>query len=276
MVQKYQARREAIAAIISATAAWQLDPQATDQQKAAREAHFTTLRKFAKSSEAEYIQCLVMFQYGADNLDLISQADSTSSLLPPELRKKLETRKKEDAKLKSKTEAEKDKKSEDKGKYYGGSSSYRYRSPYKRSTPYSPFPQFLGGSEPGPFTQRSTYNSEFPPSPFRDPGRNFQYPHNLGAENLNQTSVFKPHEYYPTHSPDRYSRNYYGDSRELQIRKANTRCGNCDEYGHWHRDNVCKPEDVARKLAKLQAQDPQFHAAAEMEALRLTHVPQGN
>ena len=50
MVQKYQARREAIAAIISATAAWQLDPQATDQQKAAREAHFTTLRKFAKSS----------------------------------------------------------------------------------------------------------------------------------------------------------------------------------------------------------------------------------
>ena len=30
-----------------------------------------------------------------------------------------------------------------------------------------------------------------------------------------------------------------------------------------------------RKLAKLQAQDPQFHVTAEMAALRLTQAPQG-
>ena len=36
---------------------------------------------------------------------------------------------------------------------------------------------------------------------------------------------------------------------------------------------MCDPVDVARKLAKLQTKDPQFHAAAEATAMGIMHQP---
>ena len=79
------------------------------------------------------------------------------------------------------------------------------------------------------------------------------------TETMNPTVVFKPSTLYQTYpmTADQSSRSSFGESHELQLRKANSRCGKCNVFGHWHRDNVCKPEDIARKMAKLQAQDPQ-------------------
>ena len=147
--------------------------------------------------------------------------------------------------------------------------------PYKnRYTLYhnalSSWPEVTGV---GSILQTGNYNYSSQPTLYGG------FPNVMTTENLNPTAVFKPSTLYPTFpmSADQYSRGSFGDSHELQLRKANSRCGKCDAFGHWYRDNVCKPEDIARKMAKIKAQDPQYHAAAEASALRLTQFPsQGN
>ena len=85
-------------------------------------------------------------------------------------------------------------------------------------------------------------------------------------------SMFKPSPWYSGPPPLHQGQNSY-NSRDLQERKKNSKCGRCDIYGHWHGDNKCKPEDVERKLAKLSLRDSQYHA--EAAALRLTqHHPE--
>ena len=32
----------------------------------------------------------------------------------------------------------------------------------------------------------------------------------------------------------------------VEVDEANSKCARCHVYGHWHRDGLCKPEDVAR------------------------------
>lgn len=39
----------------------------------------------------------------------------------------------------------------------------------------------------------------------------------------------------------------------LDIDKTNSQCARCEAYGHWHRDGLCKPEDVAR-VSYMRAQ----------------------
>ena len=84
------------------------------------------------------------------------------------------------------------------------------------------------------------------------------------------TNPFQPSTWYqgPLHSTQARQ-----DSRDVQERKKNSKCGWCDQFGHWYGDNMCDPVDVARKLAKLQAKDPQTHTAAELTALGLIHQP---
>ena len=93
-MQKYHIRRETITAVIATTSTWQLDPTATDQQRQVCEDQLMAHRKIAKSAESDYIQHLMKFQYGADSIDLLPQENS-NSLVPPDIREKLEAKKKE-------------------------------------------------------------------------------------------------------------------------------------------------------------------------------------
>ena len=104
------------------------------------------------------------FQYGADSIDLLPQENSNLLVLP-DIRKKLEAKKKEEAKLKTKLAAEKEKKPEYSNRYYNGTYA-RYSLPYKnRYTLYhnalSSWPEVTGV---GSILQTGNYNYNSQPT----------------------------------------------------------------------------------------------------------------
>ena len=295
---------------------WVLPPTASNQDKKAKEDQLKALRKLARTAEAEYLQLLVTFQYGEEGAGALPEAESYS-LVPPEVKKKLELKKKEDLKMKRKDEEsarKQDPTSRARESY--GSSRYRpvYR-PRPNSYPeagghpypgagsgagqglysragYTPYPAQSYNQYPG--NGLSTSSSYYPHNSFQGQGLQapgiqegwiaqpqigfppqYAAPQGFsGAANypVGGASLFKPSPWYAGLPPPPPVQNSYS-SRELQERKKNSKCGRCDVYGHWHGDNMCRPEDVERKLAKLALRDGQYHA--EATALRLIqHQPE--
>ena len=138
------------------------------------------------------------------------------------------------------------------------------------SSSFSPYNSFQGQVLQAPGPQGgwiATPQDGFPPQYAAPQGFS-------GATNYpaGGASLFKPSPWYTGLPPSPPAQNPYS-SRELQEWKKNSKCGRCDAFGHWHGDNMCKPEDVERKLAKLALRDSQCHA--EATALRLIqHQPE--
>ena len=297
LVQKYHTRKDLVASLLSLNKALILDPLASNEQKKTRTDQLSVLRKLAKTAAAEYLQSLVRFQYGEEVWDVLPDTP-TFSLVPPEMKKKLESLQK--ATKKAKADAgEREMKQDNSYKYRDsyGTGSNRFRAS-KRYSPYpggfnnynqqSPnygfsdhhnvqgayLPQAAppGWAMPGqPSTP--TYNINPSGGPYStgtpNPGRGFN-PYGNFFPPDGSTNPFQPSTWYqgPLHSTQARQ-----DSRDVQERKKTSKCGRCDQFGHWYGDNMCDPMDVARKLAKLQAKDPQTHAAAEITALGLIHQP---
>jgi hypothetical protein len=92
---------------LSTKAAWTLPPDATEAQKAAKETQMKMLRQIANKADSDYLHFLVKFQYGEEGTGLLPSSDSFS-LVPPEMKKKLENMKQERLKLKRKDSIDSD------------------------------------------------------------------------------------------------------------------------------------------------------------------------
>ena len=336
LVQKYKTRKDTIASLLATSSAWILSPTATDAEKKSKADQLKLLRKLARTAETEYLQCLVSFQYGEEGVGALPESESYS-LVPPEVKKKLDAKKKDDLKMKKKDEelakkqdfASKARETYSQGQFrykpaykprynsYAGSGSGIYASSpasqsfnnhpgnglqapgiqggwlpsYQGGFPQQPFfspqgfssyaPGAVSSYAPGPSVYALGMSSYAPGPSAHAPGVSAYVP---GVSNyaLGTTAggsvPFKPSPWYS--GPPSLQQGQPGyNSRELQERKRNSKCGRCDTYGHWHGDNLCKAEDVERKMAKLQLRDAQYQA--EASALRLTHhqedeQPQGN
>ena len=261
------------------------------------------MRKVAKTAEEEYLQSLVKFQYGAEGIDILPETEKFS-LVPVELKKKLEAGKKESEKIKKK-ESEDKAKREDiaaKAREFYGSGPNRFRSSFKhRYNPYSGLTNYSSGSFnngmgsgsslavpgglmslTGPqsygFVSRSDGNPGYTGSAggYGNPGYGNPGHGNPGYGN---PGYGNPGYGNPGYGNPGYLQSYSfaasgsGDREDIKERKKNSRCGRCGKFGHWHNDGICDPTDVARKLAQLKLQDPQLFAAAESSALQLAQLP---
>ena len=103
LVQKYHARKDTISSLMATNAGWVLPPTVSNQDKKAKEDQLKTLRKLARTAEADYLQLLVTFQYDEEGAGALPETESFS-LVPPEVKKKLELKKKEELKMKRKDE----------------------------------------------------------------------------------------------------------------------------------------------------------------------------
>ena len=135
LVQKYHARKDLVALVISTNAAWTLDPLASNEQKKTRSDQLIVFRQLAKTAATEYLQLLVRFQYGEEGTEVLPETQ-TFSLVPPEMKKKLESIQKDTQKAKADA-AEREMKQENNYKYRDayGTGSNRVRS----SKCYSPY-----------------------------------------------------------------------------------------------------------------------------------------
>ena len=88
---------------MATNAGWVLPPTVSNQDKKAKEDQLKTLRKLARTAEADYLQLLVTFQYDEEGAGALPETESFS-LVPPEVKKKLELKKKEELKMKRKDE----------------------------------------------------------------------------------------------------------------------------------------------------------------------------
>ena len=104
LMQKYHARKDLVVSVISTNAAWTLDPLASNEQKKTRSDQLSVFRQLAKTAAAEYLQFLVRFQYGEEGTEVLPETQ-TLSLVPPGMKKKLESIQK--ATLKAKADAAK-------------------------------------------------------------------------------------------------------------------------------------------------------------------------
>ena len=86
------------------------------------------MRKVAKTAEEEYLQSLVKFQYGAEGIDVLPETEKFS-LVPVEMKIKLEASKKETEKIKKKESEEKAKREDiaAKAREFYGSGSNRFQ-----------------------------------------------------------------------------------------------------------------------------------------------------
>ena len=136
LVQKYHTRKDLVASLISMNKALILDPLASNEQKKTRNDQLSVFRKLAKTAAADYLQFLVRFQYGEEAWDVLPDTQ-TFSLVPPELKKKLESLQKATKKAKADV-AEREMKQDNSYKYRDsyGTGSNRFRA----SKRYSPYP----------------------------------------------------------------------------------------------------------------------------------------
>ena len=249
------------------------------------------MRKVAKTAEADYLHALVRFQYGEEGLSLLPDAEQFS-LVPLEIRKKLEYKKKEEAKHKSNEDARLQKDLAAKARDFYSSGPNKYRSAYRhRFNPYSgsgsgqnwdlsygsqfsavpsqfpATPQFSAGP-----SQFSAGPSQFSTVPYQVPAPFQQYAFAANPGQVPTYSVptaagsqpFKPRSFSYPPSPQ---------ALLIEEKKKTSRCGRCHQWGHWHNDGLCDPADVAHKLAQFKLQDPQMFAAAKASALQLEHAP---
>lgn len=250
------------------------------------------MRKIAKTAEADYLHALVRFQYGEEGLSLLPNTEQFS-LVPPDLRKKLESKKKEEAKYKSAEEVRLQKDIATKARDFYNTGPNKYRSAYRhRYNPYSGSgsvqnwdlsygtqlaatpPQFPAVHSPFSTTahQFSAGPSHFSTVPYQVPVPFQQYavaahPGQVSAYAVPPASGLQP--FKPRSS------SYPPSPQALLIeeKKKTSRCGRCHQWGHWHNDGMCDPSDVAHKLAQFKLQDPQMFAAAKATALQLEHAP---
>ena len=125
-----------VASVISMNAAWILDPLASNEEKKTRSDQLSVFRQLAKTAAADYLQFLVRFQYGEEGTEVLPESQ-TFSLVPPEMKKKLESIQKATQKAKADA-ADRLMKQENNYKYRDtyGTGSNRFRS----SKRYSPYP----------------------------------------------------------------------------------------------------------------------------------------
>lgn len=238
-----------------------LPDDASEASKNIKNEQILKMRSVAKTAEKEYLHALVRFQYGAEGVSSLPEAEGFS-LVPPELKKKLEAKKKEEEKHKI-NEAAKLLKEEQafKARELYGSGQNRFKSAYRhRYNPYSGAgftPNwFVPFTAPAPAVPQLQYPT-FPP--VQDPAAS-----TLPVASYPALQYFKP-KYNAARSS--------AQAEHIQEQKKNSRCGRCNQWGHWHNDGVCDPADVARKLAQFKLQDPQMFAAAQASALRLEQAP---
>ena len=278
--------------MLSTKAAWILPPDATEVQKAAKETQMKMLRQIANKADADYLHFLVKFQYGEEGTGLLPTSDSFS-LVPSEMKKKLENMKQERLKLKRKDPTDSDRRQDYVPRARETYGQARYKFPQRGRG------NFYASSYPSPYLHNSSFDNatSLPAASFSEGWAPPSYPggfiHSVPAGNplnFNQYgtvpnqgaygsrytpggSPFKPSQWYPGSSsiqyPEQPQPTY--DSRDIQERKKNSRCGKCDAYGHWHSDGLCKQADIDAKIARLRIRDEQYHQAAEEAALQLTH-----
>ena len=91
----------------------------------------------------------------------------------------------------------------------------------------------FGGERFQPYSGRKTWNNYPYPSVNSFSGFQLQHPDNLSLGQF----------------PSRFVQPGLSDANKisrLQIDKSNSKCVRCGVFGHWHKDGVCKPEDIAK------------------------------
>ena len=192
---------------------------ASADDKATFQTILQTLKSKMLTDQQAYKVALAQFRWGQEVANAMKDA-TASSVFSTEDMKLIKEAKKEAAKKK------------------GESAALRF-SPYKR--PYRP--QYGGMMSSAPWTASSVAPA------FSWPGTPQAGFHSGSAANarylLNQQlgggGGMYGQFYQQTYRPD------------LTERKKTSQCRLCEEFGHWAKDGLCKPEDVQRAQARRQA-----------------------